>query len=145
MVDLEDCQTRALDLTAVETFQRLASLGDALGFRLCVAPALDLLVASLPSATFFDTADDALESCEDAVLDSDIRSDLFRAASGDSSQSSMTSPKVGPGAPPHILLQDWLRANDADEAHGDASIPVVVAALAPSVGSRRYHAGRNCV
>jgi hypothetical protein len=55
VVDLEDCQTRALDLTAVETFQRLASLGDALGFRLCVAPALDLLVASLPSATFFDT------------------------------------------------------------------------------------------
>ena len=53
----------------------------------------------------------------------------------------MTSPKVGPGAPAHILLQDWLRANDADEAHGDASIPVVVAALAPSVGSRRYHAG----
>ena len=141
VVDLEDCQTRALDLTAVETFQRLASLGDALGFRLCVAPALDLLVASLPSATFFDTADDALESCEDAVLDADVRSDLFRAASGDSSQSSMTSPKVGPGAPPHILLQDWLRANDADEAHGDASIPVVVAALAPSVGSRRYHAG----
>ena len=47
----------------------------------------------------------------------------------------MTSPKVGPGAPAHILLQDWLRANDADEAHGDASIPVVVAALAPSVGS----------
>ena len=31
VVDLEDCQTRALDLTAVETFQRLASLGDALG------------------------------------------------------------------------------------------------------------------
>ena len=56
-------------------------------------------------------ADDALESCEDAVLDADVRSDLFRAASGDSSQSSMTSPKVGPGAPPHILLQDWLRAN----------------------------------
>ena len=64
----------------------------------------------------------------------------FRAASGDSSQSSMTSPKVGPGAPAHILLQDWLRRTAADEAHGDASIPVVVAALAPSVGSRRYSA-----
>ena len=45
----------AADGADEETRSLLASLGDALGFRLCVAPALDLLVASLPSATFFDT------------------------------------------------------------------------------------------
>ena len=136
-VDLGDCQTRALDLTAVETFQRLASLGGA-GFRLCVAPALDLLVASLPSATFFDTADDALESCEDAVLDADVRSDLFRAASGDDAV--VDDVPEGRAARALIFCCRTGSANDADEAHGDASIPVVVAALAPSVGSRRYSA-----
>mmetsp|Transcript_16684 Transcript_16684/g.51958 ORF Transcript_16684/g.51958 Transcript_16684/m.51958 type:complete len:719 (-) Transcript_16684:44-2200(-) len=150
VVDLENCYASALDLTAVETFQQLARLGSHLDFQICLAPPLELLKTALrgaDAATFYETADDALEACEDALLESvwsrQLSSDGSSFGSSPSlnhkSAASTPSPKVAVGAPPAALLRDWLAAAD-DDAADDPRLAPLVDALAPHVGPRRYAA-----
>ncbi|KAK7242872.1 hypothetical protein SO694_00015493 [Aureococcus anophagefferens] len=67
VLDLRQCYG-SLDFTAVSAFRQLEALGDARGFRVAVAPRLPALAKALDAATFHDSADDALELCEDALI-----------------------------------------------------------------------------
>ena len=160
VLDLRQCYG-SLDFTAVSAFQQLEALGDARGFRVAVAPRLPALAKALDAATFHDSADDALELCEDALIAaaaprspgarpraasaSSLTPDGARSRSASLSSAGDDAPSGSPRSSPAAtsrcaaLLRDWVGANG--DFGAPASADALVAALAPFAGVRDYAAG----